>query len=140
MYVFAGRFTVFALTTPDDLRFTSRRISVRGLTLQCAIGAYEHERNRLQKVRLDCDVWVPLRPTQDRLENVLNYDWIVDAMRTTALSGHIDLQETLVDRMADALCTHPDILLVRVASAKLEAYADVESVGLEVWRRPDPRS
>ena len=50
MCVFAGRFTVFALTIPDDLRFTSRRISVRGLTLQCAIGAYEHERNRLQQI------------------------------------------------------------------------------------------
>ena len=52
----------------------------------------------------------------------------------------VEAQIALVDRMADALCAHPDILLVRVASAKLEAYADVESVGLEVWRRPDPRS
>ena len=45
----------------DFLTFQCRKIFVRGLVLDCHIGAYEHEKHRTQKVTFECDVWIPLQ-------------------------------------------------------------------------------
>ncbi len=124
------------LPSPESLRETCRKIFVRGLRLQCLIGAYSHELGRPQTVELECDVWVERRPASDCLDKVLNYDLIVDALRETALSGHIRLQETLAECAAEKMAALPGVRLVRVSSAKLEAFPDAECAGVEVWRSP----
>ena len=130
-------------TSPESLRFTCRRIFIRGLKLSCRIGAYDNERTKPQTVLVDCDLWVRLSQStsaRDNLADVLNYDLAVDAIRKTASGEHIDLQETLVDRMTKTLAELPDVELVRVATAKPEAYADADAVGVESWRVPANRS
>ena len=66
---------------------------------------------------------------------MLNYDLIVSAIRTISLSTHFNLQETLIDQIADRLVSLPGIVLLRLSSAKTEAYSDVDAVGIEVWRK-----
>ena len=68
---------------------------------------------------------------------MLNYDLAVEAIRKAASGEHIDLQETLVDRMTTALAELPGVELVRVATAKPEAYEDADAVGIESWRVPE---
>ena len=92
----------------DFLTFQCRKIFVRGLVLDCRIGAYEHEKHRTQKVAFECDVWIPLQDSTsncDELQDVLNYDLIAG------------------------------VQVLRVSSAKTEAYEHVDAVGIEVWRR-----
>ncbi len=122
----------------DFLTFQCRKIFVRGLVLDCRIGAYEHEKHRTQKVTFECDVWIPLQDSTsscDELQDVLNYDLIVGTISDIAQSAHFNLQETLVDAIADKLATLPGVQLLRVSSAKTEAYEHVDAVGIEVWRR-----
>lgn len=122
----------------EFLRFHCRKIFVRNLSLNCQIGVYETEIGRSQQVLFDCDVWLPLEQSSssdDDLNDVLNYDLIVSAIRSIALSAHFNLQETLVDRIADRLAELPGIVLLRLSSAKTEAYTDTDAVGVEVWRR-----
>lgn len=132
-----------SLPTPEALRSTCRRIFLKNLRLPCRIGAYDAERGRTQEVVFNADVWVRLaRSTSDRdaLADVLNYDLVVDAFREETGRGHVDLQETLVDRIAGRLAALPGVELVRVSSEKTEAYADAEAVGVEVWRSPSHSS
>ena len=106
--------------------------------LDCHIGAYEHEKHCTQKVTFECDVWIPLQDStssSDELQDVLNYDLIVGTISDIAQSAHFNLQETLVDAIADKLATLPGVQLLRVSSAKTEAYEYVDAVGIEVWRR-----
>lgn len=126
------------MTPSDEIRFGCRRILLRGLTLPCAIGAYDRERGVLQRVAFETDVWVrrPEDAREDVLEDVLNYDLIVEVIRQEVARGHVDLQETLVERIAQHLAALPGVELVRVQSTKLEAYPDAQ-VGVETWRRSD---
>lgn len=126
------------MSPSDEIRLGCRRILLRGLTLPCAIGAYERERGRLQKVAFEADIWVcrPENAREDVLDDVLNYDLIVEAIRNEAARGHVDLQETLVERIARHLAALPAVELVRVQSTKLEAYPDAR-IGVETWRRGD---
>lgn len=125
--------------TPESLRFTCRRIFIRNLRLLARIGAYEHERLAPQSVVVNCDLWVRLDAStsaRDALEDVLNYDRAVEVIRSVAAQGHHDLQETLVDRMLDALAALPGVELERLSTEKPEAYPDIEAVGVESWRAP----
>ncbi len=125
--------------TPESLRFTCRRIFIRNLRLLARIGAYEHERLAPQSVVVNCDLWVRLDAStsaRDALEDILNYDRAVEVIRSVAAQGHHDLQETLVDRMLDALAALPGVELARLSTEKPEAYPDIEAVGVESWRAP----
>ena len=122
----------------EFLKFHCRKIFVRNFSLNCRIGAYETEKSRPQQVVFDCDIWLPLERSSrsdDNLNDVLNYDLIVSAIRTISLSTHFNLQETLIDQIADRLVSLPGIVLLRLSSAKTEAYSDVDAVGIEVWRK-----
>lgn len=128
--------------SPESLRFSCRRIFIRGLKLSCRIGAYDSERTKPQPVLVDCDLWVRLSAStsaRDDLSDVLNYDLAVAAIRQSASGEHIDLQETLVDRMTKTLAHLPGVELVRVATAKPQAYEDADAVGIESWRIPENR-
>ena len=48
--------------------------------------------------------------------------------------GHIHLQETLVDDLANALLQHEQVRAVRVSTEKPDVYPDCEAVGVEVFR------
>ena len=88
---------------------------------------------------MNCDLWVRLDAStsaRDALEDVLNYDRAVEVIRSVAAQGHHDLQETLVDRMLDALAALPGVELARLSTEKPEAYPDIEAVGVESWRAP----
>ena len=48
--------------------------------------------------------------------------------------GHVQLQETIVDTLAERLLAHPAVRAVRVATSKPDVYPDTEAVGVEVFR------
>lgn len=113
----------------------ARRLFIRNVTITAPIGAYEHEKKAPQRLILSCDVWVPDTPVcRDSLDEVLNYDQIVDVLKNTALARHHDLQETLVAEIAERLSELPGVLAVRIASEKPDAYEEVEAAGVEIWR------
>jgi dihydroneopterin aldolase len=118
-----------------------RRIFVREAVLGANIGVHAFEKSGPQRVVINVDVFVPLAlstPKQDRIHEVVDYDFIRTAIRSRVGAGHINLQETLVDDIARALLAHPAVRAVRVASEKPDVYEDVEAVGVEVLLFKEP--
>ena len=114
-----------------------RRIFLREVLLDANIGIHDFERMGAQRLVINVDVFVPLAvstPRHDRISEVLDYDFVRLTIRRRIEQGHINLQETLVDDIAQALLAHPAVLAVRVASEKPDVYEDVEAVGVEVLR------
>lgn len=117
-----------------------RRLFVRDLELHTGIGAHDTERNGPQRLRINVDVYVPLAattPRHDRLDEVIDYDFIRRTVVERAARGHIALQETLVDDIARALLAEPQVRAVRVAADKPDIYPDCASVGVEVFHLKD---
>ena len=114
-----------------------RRIFLREVLLDANIGIHDFERAGSQRLVINVDVFVPLAvstPRHDRISEVLDYDFVRQTIRQRIALGHINLQETLVDDIAQALLAHPGVLAARVASEKPDVYEDVEAVGVEVFR------
>ena len=50
-------------------------------------------------------------------------------------AGHVQLVETLAERLAEACLADDRILIARVRVEKLDVFADATSAGVEVERR-----
>jgi dihydroneopterin aldolase len=117
---------------------------VRDLVLQASIGAYAHEGQVRQPVRINVDLGVdddgaaPMSRAsvgKDDLSRVVDYGRIAAAVRAIVAQGHVRLVETLAERIAEAALADPRVRLVRVRVEKIAALADAGAVGVEIERR-----
>lgn len=114
-----------------------RRVFVRNYELLMNIGAYEAEKRAAQRVRVNVELFIPLKvstPTRDALDEIVNSDIIPAAIQGSIARGHIHLQETLCDDIAARLLAEPRVRAVRVMTEKVDVYPGCESVGVEVFR------
>jgi 7,8-dihydroneopterin aldolase/epimerase/oxygenase len=111
-----------------------RHVFVRDLQLLCRIGVYRHERRKDQRVRVNLDLAVSEGETADRLAAVVNYEEIVERVRRIPAKGHINLIETLAERIAEACLVDERVRTARVRVEKLDVFPDAASVGVEIER------
>ncbi len=113
---------------------TRDRIFVRGLVLPVAIGVYDEEQGVTQKVSFTIEAAVAptLSPQKDALAHVPSYDDLVGAVRAVVAAGHINLVETMAERIADRCLSDKRIVSVLVRVEKLERGP--ASVGVEIVR------
>ncbi len=113
-----------------------RHVFVRDLVLDCNIGVHLHEKNGAQRVRINLDlgVWEGDGIHNDRLENVVCYEDIVTRVRAITADGHVNLAETLAERIAAVCLQDPLCRSARVRVEKLDVFSDAASVGVEIER------
>jgi dihydroneopterin aldolase len=113
-----------------------RRLFLRDYEVRINIGVHDFEKRGEQRVLINVDLFVPLAlstPTQDRLHEVLDYDFIRSSIAERVSRGHIHLQETLVDDVLKLMLAHPQVRAARVSTEKPDVYADCKAVGCEVF-------
>jgi dihydroneopterin aldolase len=114
-----------------------RRLFLRDYEVWINIGVHAFEKRGEQRVLINVDLYVPLvlnTPKADRLEEVVDYDFIRRSIAERVSRGHIHLQETLCDDIAKMMLAHPEVKAVRVSTEKPDVYPDCEAVGVEVFR------
>ncbi len=113
-----------------------RRLFLERHELAVRIGVHAFERERPQRVLVNVELFVPLHwstPRADRLDEVIDYDFVRAVIAECVALGHVGLQETLCDAIAAQLLAHPRVRAVRVSTAKPDVYADCAAVGVEVF-------
>lgn len=109
------------------------RIFVRDFVCPVRIGAYAHERAKPQQVRFNVDVRVQRAGhAPEDMRDVFSYDIIKDSIRMIVAQEHIALVETLAERIAAVILTHPRVASATVRVEKLEVGPG--AVGVEIVR------
>jgi 7,8-dihydroneopterin aldolase/epimerase/oxygenase len=122
------------LTNPSLM--DCRRLFLRDYEVWINIGVHDFEKKGEQRVKINVDLYVPLAmstPTQDKLDEVLDYDFIRRSIAERVSKGHIHLQETLADDVLKLMLAHPRVRAARVATEKPDVYPDCDAVGCEVF-------
>jgi dihydroneopterin aldolase len=123
---------------PVEMPTGLRRMFVRNLVMDAPIGVRAHELGRKQRIRLNLDLGVIDTESTDRLESVVCYDDLIAAVRVVVGAEHVQLVETLAERIAEACFRDRRVITARVRIEKLDVYSDAESVGVEIERRRGP--
>ncbi|MDR3526113.1 MAG: dihydroneopterin aldolase [Rhizomicrobium sp.] len=112
-----------------------RRVFIRNLELAAEIGIHGHEQGKTQPIRLNVDLMVDDNPVlEDKLDYVVDYGAITKRIRALVGAGHVNLAETLAERIA-ALCLEDKrVKKARVMVEKREALRGAESAGVEITR------
>lgn len=121
----------------DVLMQDCRRLFLRGLTRHVRIGVHDFERQASQRIIFDVDLYVPLAcstPQNDRIDEIVDYDFVRAVVTEVTNRGHIELQETLCDAVLTALLDHPQVVAARVSTRKPDVYDDCDAVGVEAFR------
>jgi 7,8-dihydroneopterin aldolase/epimerase/oxygenase len=127
----------------DAARFL-RHVFIRDLTLDASIGVYPSEHEKRQRIRLNIDLAVddegasPMSRKavgRDDLARVVDYEAVANQARAIVSAGHVQLVETLAERIADAILQDGRIRIARVRVEKLDVFADAASAGVEIERR-----
>lgn len=113
-----------------------RRVFIRDLVLSCDIGVRRRERGARQRVRINLDLSVreDATPVDDRIANVVCYEEVADGVRSIVSAGHINLVETLAERIAGSCLADARVASVKVRVEKLDVLADAAGVGVEIER------
>jgi 7,8-dihydroneopterin aldolase/epimerase/oxygenase len=118
------------------------RVLIRDLVVGAKLGIYTHERHGTQPVRLNIELEVvPHRePLHDAIGQVVDYESVVRRVQAIVAAGHINLVETLAERVAALCLEDARVLNARVRVEKLAAIPEAASVGVEIFRtRPEAR-
>jgi dihydroneopterin aldolase len=121
-----------------------RKMFIRDLVLNASIGVHAHERTAPQRIRVNIDLAIAddsdakiSRPAvgQDDLSRVVDYETIIKRVRALVALGHVQLVETLAERICESCLIDPRILSARIRVEKLDIFPDAASAGVEVERR-----
>src|SRR5215469_16316852 len=112
-----------------------RHVFIRDLELLANIGIYGRERGALQPVRINVDLAVQdLAAIEDRLDSVVDYGEITRKIRALVDGHHINLAETLAERIATVCFEDRRVKTAHVRVEKLHALPGAESAGVEIER------
>ena len=113
-----------------------RHVFIRDFMVECLIGVYEQEKRRPQRVRINLDLAVDEgeHPIIDDILNVVSYETMADGILSIADEGHVNLVETLAERIADMCFADQRVDSVRVRIEKLDILENAGSVGVEIER------
>lgn len=112
-----------------------RGVFIRNLELLAQIGVHGHEKGKMQPVRINVDLAVEdAAVLEDRLDLVVDYGDITRKIRGLVGKGHINLAETMAERIAALCFEDPRVKSARVRVEKLHALPGAESAGVEIER------
>jgi dihydroneopterin aldolase len=113
-----------------------RHVFLRDMLFHLTIGVYPHEHATPQRIRINVDLGVSENRSDesDRLGRVLDYETLAQRVRDIAASGHVQLVETLAERIAQDCLRDPRVRSARIRVEKLDVFPDMWAAGVEVER------
>lgn len=115
---------------------------VRDLEIVASVGVLEREKRYEQRIIVSAELMVrdDYDGVSDRLGDVLDYSQVVDGIARLVQGDHVNLIETLAERIASQCMADRRVESVRVRIEKPDVMEQCRSVGIEIERRRSPAS
>jgi 7,8-dihydroneopterin aldolase/epimerase/oxygenase len=113
-----------------------RHVFVRDLEVMALIGIYDHEKIKPQRIVVNIDLSVKegdgVQP--DDISHVVSYEIIAKKVESILAEGHINLVETLCEKIARSCLRDKRVAAARVRVEKPDIIPNARSVGVEIER------
>ncbi|MBZ0216047.1 MAG: dihydroneopterin aldolase [Fimbriimonadaceae bacterium] len=113
-----------------------RHVFVRDLVIETEIGIHPNEHYVAQRIVINVDLAVRDIPVEftDRYSDVVCYENVVNGVKRLAEAGHVNLVETLAERIASHCLEDPRVISARVRIEKPDIFKECAGVGVEIER------
>lgn len=113
-----------------------RHVFVRDLEMMALIGIYDHEKTDPQRIVVNIDLSVAEGdgPKDDDISHVVSYEIVVKKVEAIIAEGHINLVETLCEKIAASCLKDRRVMAARVRVEKPDIIPNARSVGVEIER------
>lgn len=111
-----------------------RHVFVRDLVVDASIGIYDQEKITPQRIVVNIDLSVQEGSGDDDISHVVSYEIVVKKVEAIIAEGHINLVETLCERIAASCLTDKRVMAARVRVEKPDIIPNARSVGVEIER------
>ena len=114
---------------------TASSLFLEGAIRQVDVGVYEHEQGSPQRVMFGIHVVVDYsRPSNDSIEQVLDYEFLVSSLDRVVTMDRPSLLETMVMRLIDEVMIPAEVLAASVSASKLDITDDDSRLGCTMTR------
>ena len=113
---------------------TRRTIVVRNLEISLSIGIHRHEKAAPQRFLVSVELELDTGPAgaSDSIRSTVDYDAICDFIRGLQNEPHIQLQETVAQRVLEFVLSIPGVAAATVETRKPDVFDDCEYVGVTI--------
>lgn len=107
-------------------------VSLKNFDIEASIGVHDFERKEKQRLLINITLLLETDGRSDRIEGVVDYDFLREEVKEIVSTGHIDLQETLCLRILNICMEKESVKGARVSTEKPDVYKDCEGVGCQM--------
>tara|TARA_Y100000588_G_scaffold388291_1_gene488152 strand:- start:817 stop:1230 length:414 start_codon:yes stop_codon:yes gene_type:complete len=120
----------------DRLGFAITSLQLRNYIVDFEIGVLEKEQGVKQRIRFDVDIFIAgaSKPSEDEIDQVLDYDFIRSSISNKVTKERINLLESLVADLLDTLLIPNEVIACSATATKLDVYSDESQIGCRMIR------
>jgi dihydroneopterin aldolase len=114
-----------------------RKVLVKDLIFNTSIGIHDFERKQKQQIKfnIEIDINSSLKPSNNNLNTIVNYEVVINSIKTLTQKKHYDLLEVLAEDIFFNLFQNKDIIKVKLKIEKPEVIKNTTSVGIEITKK-----
>ncbi len=108
------------------------KIIIRNFLLPISIGIYDKEKKDPQNVLLNIELQVLPVVTKDDISTVVHYGEVVQKIQKIAEEKHINLLETLAEKILSVCFSYESVTGAVVRAEKIDIFDTIDGIGVEL--------
>ena len=111
-----------------------RKILIKDLVLKIYVGIHNFEMKKKQRVKFNIEISTDpnLKPNNKDLSSILNYEEIINEIKTLVEKFHHKLLEDLAENIFEILFNKAIVKKAIIRLEKLDIIKNTDSVGIEI--------
>ena len=114
-----------------------RKVIITDLVFNTSIGIHDFEKEKEQQIKfnIEIDINPSLKPSENDLNSIVNYENIIDNVKTLTKKKHYNLLETLAEDIFSDLFKNKNIIKIKLRIEKPKIIKNTSSVGIEIIKK-----
>tara|TARA_B110000285_G_scaffold111420_1_gene126462 strand:+ start:49 stop:441 length:393 start_codon:yes stop_codon:yes gene_type:complete len=114
-----------------------RKVIITDLFFNTSIGIHDFEKKKEQqiKINIEIDINPLLKASEKDLESIINYENVINKIKSIARKKHYNLLETLAEDIFTKLFLNKNIIKIKLKIEKPKIIKNTSSVGVEIIKK-----
>ena len=114
-----------------------RKIIITDLVFNTSIGIHDFEKEKEQQIKfnIEIDINPSLKASEDDLNSIVNYESVINKIKSITQKKHYNLLETLAEDIFSNLFVSKNIIKIKLRIEKPEIIKNTSSVGIEITKK-----